>query len=768
MASNPPAIVASKAVNTSGQSSPAQSQAASSATGDSYGQRRTGGSGAFGAGNASRSNPSPRNSQASRKQHKSSKRFRVDEDAVAEAAAMRSTNSRKGQTSITHLMNITLPPRQQNHYNYSHGYGRARKGPSWGLGSGYHAVDKARYVHANYRFIVNPTGDYNPQSVDADLHLDWNSVLQILVSAQSQAASCPICLGTPTAPRMAKCGHIFCLPCLIRFMHSEDESSQNHTPLKRPRWKKCPLCFDSIYISETRPVRLYEGQEGEPPREGGDVVLRLVMRQSGKTLALPRDGADSLAKNEDIPWHFAAEVMDYARIMKGSEDYIMDQLNKDIEAIELQEKEDELMFGEDNVEWSRKAVRSIHEAKEKLEGIGNPPSTAPKPSEPKAKRQPIQFKAAEDAPDMYNISHASSSGHLPASSAPSTSSPPDTSFEVEATSQGKQSHEPVSALASSISEYNRSRANPTAYQPSEYYFYQALLHYYLSPLDIRILREAFGDYSSFPATILPRVERVSTGHIIDDDFRRRTKYLSHLPYGCEVGFLECDWTDTVSPEILEKFKPEIERRRKRNSDKEAQDEKARRNAEAEEEKRYAFARRKRGTGTSSHILGGGGPSSERFSAADFVPLVSHDAADSSSADANLDSTSPPTSWNVRHGQGSAFASLASPGTSPEQPRTVWGTAIVAPLHESPTLSAAQRTEDHDDGWLQGWENELQAENEDLIRRAQDMSLEETIGESSRSASAGGQQGGGGSGGGGGKKKKGKKITLMSTNVRRGA
>ena len=62
--------------------------------------------------------------------------------------------------------------------------------------------------------------------------------------------------------------------------------------------------------------------------------------------------------------------------------------------------------------------------------------------------------------------------------------------------------------------------------PSEYYFYQALLHYYLSPLDIRILREQFGPFSSFPATILPKVERVIP-RVVDDDVRKRTKYLSH-------------------------------------------------------------------------------------------------------------------------------------------------------------------------------------------------------------------------------------------------
>jgi hypothetical protein len=70
--------------------------------------------------------------------------------------------------------------------------------------------------------------------MNADEHLDWNDVLQILASSVSQDASCPICLSHPVAPRMAKCGHIFCLPCLIRYMHSTDET--NPPPEKKARW----------------------------------------------------------------------------------------------------------------------------------------------------------------------------------------------------------------------------------------------------------------------------------------------------------------------------------------------------------------------------------------------------------------------------------------------------------------------------------------------------------------------------------------------------
>lgn len=303
-------------------------------------------------------------------------------------------------------------------------------------------------------------------------------------------------------------------------MHSTDDT--NPLPDKKARWKKCPICWDTVYISETRPVRWYTGQEGLPPREGDDVVLRLVMRQPGSTLALPRDGADVLGKAEDIPWYFAAEVTDYARIMKGGEEYMIEQFDAEIEELRRQETEDEIMFGEEP-EWTRKAVNAVIGAKETMKGIGDPP--APKePAEKKSKRQPIQFTTVdEDAPEIYFIQHASASKSglslQEAVTSPIVESPPNVG--------PKDGSDPERRLQASV--------HPKTFRPHDghhpdapYFFYQALLHYYLAPHDIRILKSAFGNFASFPSTLLPRVERVSTGHIMDDDLRKRTKYLSHL------------------------------------------------------------------------------------------------------------------------------------------------------------------------------------------------------------------------------------------------
>lgn len=543
-------------------------------------------------------------------------------------------------------------------------------------------------------------------------------------------------------------------------MHSTDDVQP--VPEKKARWKKCPICDDIMYISDTRPVRWFVGQEDERPREGGDVVLRLMMRTPGSTLALPRDGAESMQSAEEVPWYFVAEVMDYARLMKGSEDYMVQQHEEEIEELRVQEREDELLFGDD-VQWMNKAIASVQGAIEKSTEIGNPPSEAKAPVERKPRRPPVEYhNEHEDFAAHYSFQHGRNSGQSSsrgsvitqyersgstASKVHAGNRTPGTPQSMMDISSSLPRHPQSSSVAKASTSPMQTRGQSAAAShhsrtASAYYFYEALLHFYLSSLDIRILRAEFGDYSSFPTTILPRVEHVSTGHIIDDDLRKRAKYLAHLPHGCEVGFLECDWTDIVSPQILERFGPEIDRRRKKHLEKATREEKERVRAEKEEDdKRWAAARRRR-------------PSLNHDVRSDvvFQPLP-----ESSALDLNISSSSPP--WpSARAQQGSAFASLASPSTSPVTQKTVWGTRVVAPTTPPMQPISAEHEIPESDGWLQDWEAQLLREDE-MIAQMETMSVD---------ASSSKQGNASASSGGGGKKKKGKKITLMSTNARRGA
>ncbi|KAG6013639.1 hypothetical protein E4U43_007189 [Claviceps pusilla] len=612
--------------------------------------------------------PTPRKAQASRKQHKNQRRPSAtqrsqsnpdDYDSMAELRAVRNPSSRRGQTSITHLLNYTTPRAFQEHSYHPRSY---RRNPTWGPGSGHHAADKLRYVHSNYRFVASPEGCYRSHEADADVFLDWSNVLQIIASSESQAASCPICLSEPVAPRMAKCGHIFCLPCLIRFMNSVSEDDARIG--KVARWKKCPICEDSVYLHDVRPVRFYAGQESPLPRVGDDVVLRLMARKATSTVALPREGGvEVLNSVDDIPWHYAANVLDYSRLMRGTAEYMAAQFEEEIAALLKQEKEDETLFGVDS-EWSQKAVRAIRAAKEKTDALQSPVSMNPNPHAAATKR-------SSDA---------------------------------------------------------------------DFYFYSAPPHLYLSPLDIRILKAKYGVFSAFPSTLLPRVEHISTGHVVDDALRKRTKYLAHLPHGCIISFLECDWTDIVPAEILETFSAEIEKRRKRNREKAAQEERERVQSERLE---AAALRGAIGVTYRRH------PALEALQQEDgpvldlsqFQPLTSQSG------------TTPP---EARPG----FETLASMSTSPSTQRTIWGTRVIP---ASPDLEPTQPT--GDDGWLKDEDFVSTADLAVQIEAIEAMgSDEKPVGSASTSANVGNVMAGGG---GRKNKKKKQKITLMSTGGRRG-
>ncbi|CAI4212243.1 unnamed protein product [Parascedosporium putredinis] len=571
-------------------------------------------------------NSGPRKAQANRKQHRNQRRagrpgaslIEDDDFSMMQPHTFGNGTSRRGQTSITHLLDNyhapMLVPGMDNYHTFARTY---RRNPHWEPGSGYRQADKLRYVRANYRFVVSPEGSYSSIASDADAQIDWNNVLQVVASSLSQTTSCPICLSDPVAPRMAQ-----------------------------RKWRKCPICEDRIQLSDVRPVRFYAGQESPLPRPGEDVVLRLMGRSAASTLAMPREGGtEALDAGDDIAWQYAANAMDYGRVMKANGSYMVEQHEEEIAALEKQEKEDECMFGSDG-EWTQKAIKAIRNAQE--------------------------------------------------------------------ASHGKHASGP------------------------DFFFYSAPPHLYLSPLDIRILKTKYGDFSLFPCTLLPRVEHISTGHVVDDALRRRAKYLGHLPRGCLISFLECDWTDIVPAETLEQFADEIERRRKRNRDKATQEERLRLQAERLE----AAAIRSTGLPRYDPVLDDVDTARVDFSEADFCP------------------------W-PRPG----FSQLVGLSTSPSASRTVWGTVAVP---GSPT-SSVTRAANVDDGWLNDADFLGDAS---IAAQLEALGIEDAAGASAANGNneaapglvlageGGGALGGEGSANVGkvkGKKKK-QKITLMSTVV----
>ena len=66
----------------------------------------------------------------------------------------------------------------------------------------------------------------------------------------SKDIGCPICMehiNDMICPRITKCGHVFCWPCILQYLEFEKEHN----------WKRCPLCFDPVYKLDLKNVIIH-------------------------------------------------------------------------------------------------------------------------------------------------------------------------------------------------------------------------------------------------------------------------------------------------------------------------------------------------------------------------------------------------------------------------------------------------------------------------------------------------------------------------------
>lgn len=127
---------------------------------------------------------------------------------------------------------------------------------------------------------------------------------------------------------------------------------------------------------------------------------------------------------------------------------------------------------------------------------------------------------------------------------------------------------------------------------SNYFYYQtgfrASTVYVLSPLDIKVLKSSYNDdYAQLPSSIVAKVENIRYEELSADTAFTKYKYLSHLPHGTTIGFLECNWQGSrfISPGSWNVFKGDLQKRSKQSSRKFKMEEKNRRRALSAEEQR---------------------------------------------------------------------------------------------------------------------------------------------------------------------------------------
>lgn len=144
------------------------------------------------------------------------------------------SGTRKNQiVNANHLLNFYYDPIQPSQSRMTP-FKRQRK---------VRPFNRELFLQANYNFVILDTGKYVVESIDPDKMLQWEDIICLRYSSPS-LVQCPICLETPLCPQITSCGHIFCFPCILRYLLMGEENKKGEC------WKKCPLCFMMISLKD--------------------------------------------------------------------------------------------------------------------------------------------------------------------------------------------------------------------------------------------------------------------------------------------------------------------------------------------------------------------------------------------------------------------------------------------------------------------------------------------------------------------------------------
>ena len=327
--------------------------------------------------------------------------------------------------------------------------------------------------------------------------------------------------------------------------------------------------------------------------------MRLMQRPQITTLALPRSKTwpSDLLPPHQAPFHFLPDVYIFAKFMLATPQYLIEDLSKELDALGVERRsmmaaKDELSIVYiDAVEEKLRhqiakaaalesplLIRTIHKTRKEYEELQrhyahNPIRSARVDIEPTIPREtPDAFLATQRLPSF------------------TSDQPLDSSLLVDPdlVTQPNRSLQPTS----NRNHRQRRNLNPPPPSTQTYYYYQAAsgLPIFLHPLDIKILFSHYNGYASFPDEITVRVESAAEG-TVNDDLRKRCKYLAHMPEGADVVFIEADLQGVVGQEGLKNFEGALKLRTARRKEKEKKDDRARARAEERERERVKLMSR---------------------------------------------------------------------------------------------------------------------------------------------------------------------------------
>ncbi|XP_060737078.1 RING finger protein 10 [Tachysurus vachellii] len=448
--------------------------------------------------------------------------------------------------SLNHLLNFTFEPRGGHFGSGGDGHSCWGRRNKWG--HKHKPFNKELFLQANCQFVVNDDQDYQAHFTDPDTLVSWDCVQQVRIYSH-EVPSCPICLYPPVAAHITRCGHIYCWPCMLHYLSLSEKT-----------WSKCPICYEAVHSADLKSVVAMETRQYAP---GEVITMRLMRREKGVLVALP---SSQWVKVEE-PIRFGdARLSSYSKLLLASQDQVLGLLAEERAALQAQLKQEQ---DDPQSCFIQSALLQLQEREDAL------------------LKQNVPDKGSLEAADMTKLSLADSNvpevavNKLP-SSKPILQYASAFDDEIQETAEELpevplQQEEPE--VAQGLGEETLSNDAGPQQNPQHgpyYYFYQAEdgQQMFLHPVNVRCLLRQYGSLENSPPSISAPVVEIE-GHTVNEDVRRRHRYLSHLPLTCEFSICELNLQPPVlSKETLDSFSDDLERRR-RARHKKARDEKRR-------------------------------------------------------------------------------------------------------------------------------------------------------------------------------------------------
>merc|ERR1712086_61510 len=403
---------------------------------------------------------------------------------------------------------------------------------------GYHerAKDVKRFLNSRFRFTLLPSAAKElsaREELNVQKDESWKHVAYVGYIAEPDTR-CSICLDALIAPQVTKCGHLFCMPCLMRYYHVATETN----------WAKCPVCFHTVDRREIKPVDIAEQQ---PVEEGKQCQLQLLKYSARPPWIATSPGEPHPSgplSSDHTDARFSKQVFASAHSCEQLRTHFVDQLEQ---ALNFEDDTASRQF----IEIATQVAATMWDA-------------APAAAMDAAADVDAEMLHAEADDDQVDVEEQPM---IPASllfKSRHHTNCTAVSSENAAAAEGFSEADMASALAASEAEQSHQpEEDPDAPAPDSY-FYQLAdgQPAFLLPLNVRMLEAQFGSLSEAPHMLLATVMQTDT---FSSTIKLCSQHvsLSACTVGSEVVFIELDLKDVVNKATMEQFSAELKQRAKK-------------------------------------------------------------------------------------------------------------------------------------------------------------------------------------------------------------